>query len=60
MNRNGAQGMSQILPANGFNNMIDAAIGGQFVNSFRPITFEPVYPMIGAKLFSPRQFFITS
>ena len=60
MNRHGAQGMPQVLPANGFNDVVDAAIVRQFVYPFSPVAFKPVDAIIGAELFGPRQFFITS
>ena len=60
MNRHGAQGMPQVLPTNGFNNMVNAAIVCQFVYPFSPVAFKPVDAIIGAELFGPRQFFIAS
>lgn len=56
MNRHGAQGMPQVLPANGFNDVVDAAIVRQFVYPFSPVAFKPVDAIIGAELFGPRQF----
>ena len=57
---NGPQGMSQVLPANGFNNMVNTAILRQRVNLVSPVPFKPVDAPIGTERFSQRQFFITA
>ena len=59
MNGNGAQGMSQVLPTHGFNNMVDAAILRERQRIFCPVAFQPVDALAGPQLFGPRQFFIT-
>ena len=60
MNGNGAQGMSQVLPTHGFDNMVDAAILRQCQRIFSPVAFQSVDALAGPQLFGPRQFFITS
>lgn len=60
MNGNGSQGMPQVLPADGFDNMVDTAIVGQLIYLFRPVAFEPVNAVIGTELFGLRQLFIAA
>ena len=39
MNRHGSQGMFQIFPAHGFNNMVNAAIFSQRQYLLNPVAF---------------------